>query len=98
MARQRLWVALHAALARGDVGHRPDRRHVAGLTLLATLGSGAFLPFRVGRVDFDAEDGPLMTGGAVTALLVDGKMAERLAGPDGVFQRAVEELVAVLGA
>ena len=40
VAGQRPRVALDAALARGDVGHRPRRRHVAILALLALRPAG----------------------------------------------------------
>src|SRR5262249_22571551 len=87
---QRPRVALDAALAGGDVGQGAGRAHVAGLARLAAPPRGGLAPLAVGAVDVDAEYYPLVAGGAVAAVLVEGGVGVLAA--VHVVERAEEEL------
>src|SRR5262249_25546532 len=92
VAAKRARVALDAALARRHVGHAA-RRHVTLLAVDAARRCRALAPLGVGRIDTHAEHSTLVTGTAITAVLVDRKRAERLARAHGVLERTVEELL-----
>src|SRR5262249_16657024 len=68
-------IRLGAALAGSDVGHSSGRPHVAVLAVLAVASGGTVEPFAVGTVDMHAEDDAFVTGSAVAALLVEGRVS-----------------------
>src|SRR6516162_9426423 len=72
MAGKRMGIAADATLARRYVAHQSGGRHVTRLTLLALGGCRTFPPFTIGSINVNAEYHSLMTGSAITALLVQG--------------------------
>src|SRR5262249_43155286 len=92
MVAERQWVALDAALAGREVGHRPGWAHVAVLAVLAALARWTVAPLAVGAVDVNAEDHAFVAGGAVAAVLVEGGVGVLAA--VNVIERAEEQLFA----
>ena len=90
MIRQRVWIAVDAAVSGGHVGHPASRLHVAILTLPALARGGTGLPFRKCAVDVDAEDDAFMARGAVAAVAVERRI--RILAAIHVVERAEKQL------
>src|SRR5262249_8451696 len=75
MIAERPRITFDTALAGSNVGHPAGGLHVTVLTVTAPRGRGTVEAFAVGAVNMDAEHPALVAGGAVTAVLVEGRIS-----------------------